>query len=44
MKDLKKQVKFAVIIFDNEINNILSEIDADIYLSSLKIKIVNILF
>ena len=26
------------IIFDNEINNILSEIDADIYLSSLKIK------
>ena len=34
----KKAVKFAVIIFDNEINNILSEIDADIYLSSLKIK------
>lgn len=34
----KKAVKFAAVIFDNEINSILSEIDAEIYLSNLKIK------
>ena len=38
---LKKNVEYAqksILQINNEINNILSEIDADIYLSSLKIK------